>query len=609
MTAKSSKSLRDTRIASGSFSAALMKLGAVKFYYRMLLNTLFLFLPLAATGQVSDAVSSLNPNVLPESIYPYWPGYKHLETSDLGKIKAQPWIGKEHTVKGWDWSLPNHVEPSPKSLVGLQRIIGLDKDFVPLDLKFKANGLGLLWVKWRDIEAEEGVYDFSKVLGRIKQANEAGLDVSLRILTSSKARGNGAKAIASGDAPLWLEDRGVTLLPRKPGKENHNFDPAHPEFHKRYLKLIDEVAKAGIPNLVKAAYVGYASHSLGDEGIGPFKESEAEKNDALPHVRERLNAFGKAFAGMEHKVYMGGSSHYGYAKGFGVRRGFVEMYLYNIPNEDLGQSIDTAGYLCVDEKAPVIVHRAFNGEVNEEYEHAWATAERGYRFGATTNSFPYRYFTSTLRALQMRCTYIHTTGHLVPGMLPFLSLELARTVDDTPDVWTFLRTSYMSAERYKNMDVLNRPISANEKSEGLPIKNFERWLFQRDADGFETRPAMKIQHPIKMWMVEDDKYFDYIARAGKQIGFNLDPRWPGLKGAMAIKITYLDAKPGAMQLIHNGGSSVRELPLTGDGQLKTTTFILSNLAVRSMDHGFDFILRSGTNTEELVVSMVRVVAM
>lgn len=572
------------------------------------MKAVILLLPFAKAGEVPQSVLSLNPEVLPESTYPYWPSYKHLETGDLAGIRAQQWISKEHTIDGWDWSLPDHVEPAAKSLVGLQRIIGLEKDYIPLNLNFKANGVGLLWVKWRDIEAVEGIYDFSKVIARIRQANEAGLDVTLRILTNSKSRGVGPKAISNGEAPLWLEDRGVPLLPRKDPGDNLNFDPAHPEFHQRYLKLIDEVAKMGIPKMVKAAYVGYASHSLGDEGIGPFKESEAAKNDALPHVRERLDAFARAFKGMEHKVFMGGSSHYGFAKGFGVRRGFVEMYLYNIPNEDLGQYLDRDGYLSVDENAPIIRHRAFNGEVNEEYEPAWATAERKYRFGSTTNSYPYRYFTSTLRALQMRCTYIHTTGHLVPEMLPFLSLQLARTVEDTPDVWTFLRTSYMKAGNYQNLDRLSRPISAVERKEGIPIRNFERWLHQRDAEGFETRPAMKIQQPIKMWMVQADCYFDYIARAGKRIGFNIDSRWPGMTGELAVKVTYLDDRPGTLQLVHNGGKVVKERPLAGDGKLKTTTFVMTGLEPKSMDHDFDFVIQGGKDTGEITLSMVRVVA-
>ncbi len=579
-----------------------------RYSHQLALIALFLLSFLVTTGQVPKAVLSLNPNVLPESTYAYWPTYHHRGIEDLKAIKAQPWIDKEHTINGWDWSLPPDIEPAAKSLVGLQRIIGLDKDYIPLNLKFKANGIGLLWVKWRDIEAREGEYDFSKIVRRIKQANQAGLQVSLRILTSSKARGTGPRALNNGEAPLWLENRGVPLLPRKDPDDNLNFDPSHPEFHKRYLNLVAEMAKSGIPKMVRAAYVGYASHSFGDEGIGPFREADGEKNDALPHVRERLDAWQQAFQGLEHKVFMGGTSHYGFAKGFGVRRGFVEMYLYNIPNKDLGQYIDSNGYLCVDENAPILSHRAFNGEVNEEYEASWATPERRYRFGATTNSFPYRYFTSTLRALQMRCTYIHTTGHLIPQMLPFLSLQLARTVEDTPDVWAVLRTSTMKASNYQNLDTSDRPISEAEKNEGIPIKNFERWLYQRDAEGFETRPAMKIQQAIKMWMVQQDKYYDYIARAGKKIGFKIDPRWPGRNGKLTVKVTYLDDRSGSLQLVYNAGKAVKGPPLVGDGKLKTTTFQLTDLQLQSMDHEFDFIIQGGTDTGEVTVSMVRAIA-
>lgn len=566
-----------------------------------------LLLP-SLSGQVPEAVLAVNPNVLPENSYPFWPSYNYLETEDLQNLHAQEWIDRDHTIEGWDWSLPEHVEPAPTGLVGLQRIIGLDREFIPMNLDFKANGVGILWVKWRDIEPVEGRYDFQPVINRIKQANSAGIDVILRILSCSKSRGTGSKATSSGEAPLWLEDHGVNLLPKREARHNLNFDPAHPEFHKRYLKLIDEMDRAGIPEMVKAAYVGYASHSFGDEGIGPFREAEAAENDALPHVRERLDAWHKAFEGMEHKVFMGGSSHYGYAKGFGVRRGFVEMYLYNIPNEDLGQHIDTGGYLYVDEAAPVIRNQCFNGEVNEEYEKTWATAERGFRFGSTTNSYPYRYFTSTLRALQMRCTYIHTTGHLIPEMLPFLSLELGRTVKDTPDVWTFLRTSYLKASTYRNNDVLNRPITPSEEKGGIPVRNFERWLYQRDAGGFETRPMIEIQQPIKMWMVQTDRYYDTIARAGKRIGFDIDDRWGGVDGKLALKVTFLDAGEGNLQLAYNGGERIKNQQLLGDGKLKTTTFLIPDMEPNTMDHDFDFVIQGGEGTKEVIISMVRVVS-
>lgn len=112
-----------------------------------------------------------NPNALPESDYPYWPSYKHLEVENLNAIQAQKWIGEDHVIKGWDWSLPGYVEPSKRSLVGLQRIIDWNKDYILLNLQFKANSIGILWVKWRDIEPTMGNYDFTPIINRINQAN------------------------------------------------------------------------------------------------------------------------------------------------------------------------------------------------------------------------------------------------------------------------------------------------------------------------------------------------------------------------------------------------------------------------------------------------------
>ncbi|HSH19890.1 MAG TPA: hypothetical protein VLA03_05535, partial [Draconibacterium sp.] len=536
-------------------------------------------------------VASDNPNVLPESVYPYWPSYQYLDVEDLDTIQAQEWINEDHVINGWDWSMPAFVDPSPRSLVGLQRIIGWEKDYIPLNLQFKSNSVGILWVKWRDIEPAMGIHNFQPIIDRINQANSVGSDIILRILCHSKSRGTDDKALSRGEAPLWLEDLGVNLLPQEKPEHNLNFDPAHPEFHKHYLMLVNELKKSGIPEMVKAAYVGYASHSFGDEGIGPYGETNSLANDTVKHVRERLDAWQDAFEGMEYKVFMGSSVDYGLEKGFGVRRGFVEMYLYRIPDRDLGQYIDENGYLSVDEEAPVIKYKCFNGDVNEEYEQAWATDARSFRFGNTTNSYPYRYFTSNLRALQMRCTYIHTTGHLIPKMLPFIAQELGRTVEDTPDTWSFLRESYL------------------KENGGSELKNFERWLYQRDAPGFETTRAVKIQHAIKMWMVQENKYYDYIARKGKKIGFDIDDRWTGLNDSLAIKVTYFDHNPGTLKLRCFQGQQPFEksIDLKGDSALRTATFFLAGLTANSLENNFDFSLEAGDNTDSITVSFVRVI--
>lgn len=549
--------------------------------------------------------AQINPNVLPESTYPFWPSYQYLELEDLDTIQAQQWIEADHVIDGWDWSLPDFVEPSPRSLVGLQRNLSVTKEFKPVNLQFKSNSIGILWVKWRDIEPTPGNYNFTPVINRINQANSVGSDIILRILGHSKSR---AGDINKGEAPLWLEDLGVNLLPQSDPKHNLNFDPSHPEFHKHYLALVEALANTEIPQRVKAAYVGYASHSYGDEGIGPYSETQSQANDTVQHVRERLDAWENAFRGMEYKMFMGAPLEYGFKKGFGFRRGFVEMYLYRIPARNEGQYIDENGYLSIDENAPVFKYQCFNGDVNEEYEEAWATASRDFRFGNTTNSYPYRYFTSTLRALQMHCTYIHTTGHLVPKMLPFLSQELGRTVEDTPDAWSFLRTSYLRASTYENNDYRDRVITEEERAEGIETKNFERWLYQRDAQGYETTPVVQIQHAIKMWMVQEDKYYDFIARRGKKIGFNVDDRvFPGGEQPMAIKVTFFDSVPGTLKLVYKNNQGIQDAAVTATGQdtIRTATFVINaRLDDTGFDHDFDFILES---EEEVPVVMVRVV--
>ncbi len=312
---------------------------------------------------------------------------------------------------------------------------------------------------------------------------------------------------------------------------------------------------------------------------------------------------------------MGAPLHYGFDKGFGVRRGFVEMYLYQIPNPDLGQFIDQDGYLIIDESSPIVSNNVFHGEVNEEYGEGFVSGNNPfilYRFGYTTDGFPYRYFMSSLRTLQMRCTYTHITGHLVPQMLPFMAKELGRTVDDAPSVWSFLTTTYMKKSNYANNDWQDppRPFTPEEINEGIEMKNYERWLYQRNAPGYETTPAVKILHAYKQWMVQDNKHYDYIARSGQKIGFDIDDRWVGIEDSVAIKVSYFDNHAGELKLTYNDGNQdiTKTQVLTGDEGLKTVTFFVANIAPNAIsEHEFDFILEAGDDTDNIVVSMVRVV--
>lgn len=110
-------------------------------------------------------------------------------------------------------------------------------------------------------------------------------------------------------------------------------------------------------------------------------------------------------------------------------------------------------------------------------------------------------------------------------------------------------------------------------------------------------------------MVQEDKYYDYIARSGKNIGFDIDDRWVGSNDSIALKVTYFDNHAGELNLVYNNGQKMvqKTQKLNGDGNLKTVTFFLANLKSNSLEHKFDFALKAGKNTDNIVVSMVRVI--
>ncbi len=585
----------------------------------IIITVLFSFLSINGLAQAGDG------HVLPESDYPYWPEYNHLEFENIKDIVPHPWVVDKNAepVLGWDWSMPESLEPADDGLVGMDRISNLHLTqpkflFEESHAKFPINSVGALWVSWRNLEPVEGTINFEPLKAKILDAKSKNIDVILRIHTSSYSRGGN---VDNGDAPLWMEKY---VDQSDSGGMSQNYDPSDPEFHKRYLKFVealgdklslqidddtlDELRKGNdsyqqlpidaepqsIADLVKAAYVGYASKTVGDEGIGPHGEDEWELNDAEVHVQERLAAWKKAFNGQENKVFMGGQSKIGDNYGFGTRRGFVEMYLGNIPNRankpnSFGQAITNEGYIYIDEDVSIIKKGAFHGEENEEYEEKYAQAS-DYRFGRTTNSFSYRYFISTLRAIQMRCTYVLSSAHLVPEMLPFLAQQLGRTAQTSADVWTFLNTSYLKKGR-----------------NGQEVRNLERWLYQRDAPGYTTEAAKRMQHAIVMSSVFVGKHHDDIARTGSKIGFHIDDNWHGNGKPLVVKVSYFDEGNGTLNLVYNNQNISQSQLLEDSGELKTVTFIVDDLQANSMDHGFDFTLESGSDATDITVSMVRAV--
>ncbi len=487
--------------------------------------------------------------------YPYWGPYRQIP---MDEVRAARWIGKEHVSSGWDWSLPAGTKPVAGSGACFITTFDYPKAAATVAslpaIHFPCNPVVTLCVRWADLEPEEGSYRFDQLRAYIDAAAAKGYSSYIRLHSS-----------ATKFAPQWLAAYDVPIRGEKkaPRPGIVNYDVSDPRFHTRYLRLVEELGRSGIPAMpeVRGLYLGYASPSNGDEGIGP----EGCDPDTVRHVRERIDAWAAAVKGHERKVYMGGMSDYGFGKGFGVRRGYVEMYLYRIPDPELGQLLDPAGYLVTDERCRVIASGMINGDENEEYGEAWVTAERGFRYGHTTESFPYRYFSANLRLLQMRCNSITFNKYAIDGeMLAWVCQTLGCTAANTPDGWCFLRESYLRPEK--------------GSKEPRAVKNFERWLYQRDTVGYETEPAVKIRQPIEMWMVYPGMFYDFIARRGGKIGFTADPQFlSGRSQRVAVKISYPDDEKGEWCLRYrdNGREMRKNAKCDGKGGIRTATFFIT----------------------------------
>ncbi len=149
-----------------------------------------------------------NDRILPPFDYKYWGEY-HFST-DISKITPQKWVEKNHTIEGWDFSLPKHVEPSNKSMLTVTRTMTVKQKAQPTGkYKFKGNITCEKWVTWRDIEPIEGVYRWDIIRKAIEQTQDAGYDVVLRILTAAHSR-QGKEEL--GYAPLWLKNYDIPYL-------------------------------------------------------------------------------------------------------------------------------------------------------------------------------------------------------------------------------------------------------------------------------------------------------------------------------------------------------------------------------------------------------------
>jgi len=536
------------------------------------------------------------------------------ERTDDNRVALMPWRKTDDTVEGWDWSLPPGVKPVPNSGLIFSR---REKRTFP------GNKLTDVAVFWRDVEPQEGRYDFEPLKKKLKSLPKDVIGCRFHFFATVAHRvSKGRKQII---APRWLvkiaEDEKIPVIDMTSMEgrfQLFNYAIWDRRYHRRYLRVIEALGKSGIPKLdaLRIVYVGAISKSWGEEMYIPKDVRQwCEKNAGLTSARlekcltERLDAWARAFKGCEGKLAWVGAGRHGvgdrvmkhaYGLGMGQRCGFVENYLYHLHNPWLGQSVDDQGYLNVDETCPPIAHGRAFGDENEEYGKYWTG-----RFGPPA-THAYRYHASMIRTLQMRRNYLWMSSNSVdmdPALTAYVSLALGRRVTDSPDAFCYLRQSTVRAS------------AAGKKGRRFAVKNFERWLTQRDRDGYRTKPAIKAAQHKSLWMVPTDSRFDWIARrtdlAGDnpRIGFILDDRF--LRGgphSVAIKITYHDIGRGKWTLVYTrprGAVGQRIVQCKDSKKVLTVTFHLRDACFTGKADAFDFHIRAAG--EDATISFVRVI--
>ncbi len=223
-----------------------------------------------------------------ESPYRYWPEY---QKTPIENCRPPLWNAENGISKGWDFSLPPSVQVKSNSYLIFSRIFSLQTEPNLPVVAIKANPVLSIWIPWKELEPEEEVYRFYLLKSIIEKAALKGYGVELRPLTAVASRKGD---LSKGLSPAYLEKYNIPIQsdPKKCDGVGH-YDPMHPDFHKRYLKLVKEFANSGLAQhpTVKSIVVGYASPSFGDEGIGPHG---MDPFNEINIVKERLDAWAEA---------------------------------------------------------------------------------------------------------------------------------------------------------------------------------------------------------------------------------------------------------------------------------------------------------------------------
>jgi hypothetical protein len=207
------------------------------------------------------------------------------------------------------------------------------------------------------------------------------------------------------------------------------------------------------------------------------------------------------------------------------------------------------------------------------------------------------YRASVLRALSMGMRFLWTSSEAValdPAVTRFFNATAGLSPEQANDAWCYLREAKVKKGPRK-----------------LVLKNFERWLEQREIDGYRTRPAEFVVRKAEHYDVDQPGEFSARstdrAAGNSRIGFRVAGAFGRrASGAKTLRVTYVD-HGATFHLLYSTASSVdssAEVRGQNDGVEKTALFMMRGFeARRALDGSFDLALVADSG--DLVASFVR----
>ncbi|OKH53217.1 hypothetical protein NIES2101_11550 [Calothrix sp. HK-06] len=518
----------------------------------------------------------------------------------------------EQQITEDDWWLPEWVKPFP-DVIGFY---GPNPNDVP------EQTLKLVTFRWRDVNPQEGVYDWSILENALKQPE----NIYIRMENSDVIH-----------CPEWLSKKYPDLKPIEISTYRDNFDvdskglfypmwhPGFKEEFKNLLKSFKEYKFGSHPHL-KFAYIPGAWQS-GEFDITFVKDMKAigmTPKDFLQWFKEMIDAYVDAFGkenayklmytgqdvipladgdvewrqaiGREpfrYVIEQGGSTRFGLLEKYNFR--MTDMPIYGIQVENIGG----IRYMITDDNSLLIADpKRFIGSESEEIDNENIPVSTYYQLKM-----------SALKNLQVRSNVVFLGKDIwnqAPELHQYMLKTLGRNYRNSPDAWCALREGKDVYQLWSRADL--------GEQDGWWIRNFERWLFQREVepDGHTVR-TYYVKTPVKYNEENYEALRTDTKNGSNYIYFTVDDKFiKGGSNNIQIKVTYLDDNTSTWWIEYDAStgepyktSSV--IKNEGLGIWKTVTFQINDATfLNRQRNNNDFRIYNG-GKEDISVRFVRVI--